>query len=126
GRERKSSSLTTGLAIKHGRLWKDLLPKASLWLLRKTKACARQEIRPTSFAREITFSGSMRTISCRQTRSQSKWKSLSKVKANEPFFLQLGDTLFSDRTKRALFRLRFGATYLRLNGYNDDGRRISI
>src|SRR6266545_4251551 len=63
--------------IRHYRLCGGLLPKRYLLLLRKTRACAQREIRRTSFAREITFNGWMRTISCHETRLQSKRTLLS-------------------------------------------------
>ena len=103
----------------------ELLPKRYLLLLRKTRACARRETGPTSFAREITFNGWMRTIFCHETRSQNKWRQRSKVKANERCFLQLGDFLFFGPAKPALFQPHSGATYLRLNGCSADGRKIS-
>src|SRR5262245_20998380 len=125
GRERKSSSSTTGPPIKHCQLCKSLLPKQYLWLLRKTKAYARQEIKPTTFAREITFSGWTRTTYCHRTRSQNKWRQWRKVKVSKRFFHAAGDISGTALRKLSLFLPRCGVICHRMNGCCDGGKRIS-
>ena len=58
--------------------------------LKKIRALPRREIEPFSFAREITFSGWMRTIFCRRTKSQSRWTVAQDVRTNEYSYLRPG------------------------------------